>query len=87
MLEAGKIYAKNYGYSITAYDFWLCVKTSDKSAWLAKLGKTWVDGDGQQGNVMCTGERLDEPLKVVRRDKFMGTEYKMGQLKYEDHCD
>lgn len=86
-LEAGKIYAKDYGYSICAYDFWLCVRTTDKSAWLVKLKKKWVSGDGQQGMVVCTGEREEGKPKVVRQGTFMGSEYTMGKELYEDHCD
>lgn len=86
-IEAGKIYAKNYGYSIHAYDFWLCVKATEKSAWLVKLKKKWVSGDGQQGTVVCVNEREDDEVKVVRQGKFMGNEYTMGTELYEDHCD
>ena len=86
-LEAGKIQAKCEGYSMTYYDFWLCVRTTDKSAWLVRLKKKWVSGDGQQGMVVCTGERYDGKPKVVRQGTYMGSEYKMGEQLYEDHCD
>jgi len=85
--EPGKLYAKNAGYSMTFYDFYKCVRVSDKSAWFQKLGKKWVDGDGFQGHVMCTGEHLDEPLICVRHGKYMGSEFKMGELFWEDHLD
>ena len=86
-IEAGKIYAHNYGYSICAYEFFKCVRATDKSAWLQELGKKWVSGDGQQGMVVCTGEHLDKPLKMVRQGTYIGSEYNMGDELYEDHCD
>ncbi len=86
-IEPGKIYAHNYGYSICAYEFFLCVRATEKSAWLVKLGKKWVSGDGQQGMVVCTGERYDDPPKMVRQGTYIGSEYKMGDELYEDHCD
>jgi len=86
-LEAGKIYAKNYGYSICAYDFWLCVRATEKSAWFVRLKKKWVSGDGQQGMVTCVNEREDDEVKMVRQGTYMGSEYTMGDQLYEDHCD
>lgn len=85
--EVGKLYAKCCGYSMTYYEFYKCVRTTDKSAWFQKLGKKWVDGDGFQGHVMCTGEHLNKDLVCVRHGKYMGSEFKMGELFYEDHTD
>lgn len=85
--EVGKLYAKCGGYNMTYYDFYKCVRVSDKSAWFQELNKKWVDGDGFQGHVICTGEPLDKPLVCARHSKFMGREFEMGELFYEDHLD
>lgn len=87
LIEQGKVYAHNYGYSICAYEFYKCVRTTKASAWLQPLGKRWVSGDGQQGMVVCTMEPIDGEIKMVRRNKYIGSEYKEGEQLYEDHCD
>lgn len=87
-IEVGKIYAHNYGYSICAYEFFKCVRATDKSAWLQELGKRWVSGDGQQGTVICTEEPLlDKPIKMVRQGTYIGSEYTRGEELWEDHMD
>ena len=55
--------------------------------WLQELGKKWVSGDGQQGEVVCTYHPIpDKPLKMCRLDKYIGSLYN-GEELYEDHCD
>lgn len=87
--EKDKVYAKNWGYSIVAYDFYKCIKATEKSAWFIKLGKRFVSGDGQQGFVVCTYEpdKHDTKIKCVRQGTFMGSEYHEGEQLYEDHMD
>lgn len=87
LIEQGKVYAKCCGYSMTYYNFYKCVRTTKASAWLQPLGKRWVSGDGQQGMVVCTMEPTDGEIKMVRRNKYIGSEYKEGEQLYEDHAD
>ena len=85
--EIGQVYAYNYGYSICAYEFYKIVRLSKSSMWLQELGKKWVSGDGQQGEVVCTYHPIpDKPLKMCRLDKYIGSLYN-GEELYEDHCD